>query len=295
MSKIIISFTNLRKILEIEYLSLVPYYGKISAYEICIKEVLAMELWTGPHAATLFPTLAVMFLVSLLLRRYLKENSLEMRMLPVKIIAVLLLLLEIGKQGISLLRGYDLYHLPFHFCSLYLFMIPAMAFYRGKHQRQVCAINAAICASLFLIMLIYPNLIYSADNIRLYFEDYMSFHTVTFHNLVMLAALLIPALGLYRPKKAGETKAIILFIVAFCAVAATMAQLLQTNFANYYTCNIPVLESLRLSVQGLLGYWPAQLLYILILSAVNILFVLMSHRVCMLYSKLFSRSRQRTA
>ena len=253
---------------------------------------MAMELWTGPHAATLLPALAIMAAISLLLRRVLKETPLEARMLPVKIIAVLLILLEIGKQGISLSRGYDLYCLPFHFCSLYLFMVPIMAFYRGKYFRQVCAITSAICAALFLLMLIYPNLIYSADNIRAYFRDYISFHTVTFHNLVMLAALLIPALELHSPQPQGERRAIIVFTSGFCVVSASMAQLLKTNYANYYSCNIPILEAVRLSAQEALGYGLSQLLYVLIVSALNILFVLMSYRFCKLLLRLAKSKSQ---
>jgi len=241
-----------------------------------------LELWTGTHAITLLPELVVMFAIALTLRHFLKETSWETRMLPIKIIAVILILLEIGKQGVSLLRGYDLYHLPFHFCSLYLFMVPAMAFYRGKHSRQVCAITSAISASLFLLMLIYPNLIYSAENVQEYFRDYMSFHTVTFHNLVMLAFLLIPALELHTPQPKGEYKAAIVFTVGFCTVSASMAQLLETNYANFYSCNIPVLETMRISLQETLGYGLTQLLYVLIVSILNILFVLMSYRVCKL-------------
>lgn len=251
-----------------------------------------MELWTGPHAATLLPALAVMIAVALVLRRLLKDKTQEVRMLPIKIIAVLLLLLEVGKQGISLSRGYDLYHLPFHFCSLYLFMLPIMAFYRGKYFRQVCAITSAICASLFLLMLIYPNLIYSADNIREYFRDYMSFHTVTFHNLVMLAFLLIPALELHTPTPRSDRKAAMVFTSGFCVVSASMAQLLKTNYANYYSCNIPVLETVRLSVQNTLGYGFAQLLYVLIVSALNILFVLMSYQFCKLLLRLAKKKSQ---
>ena len=251
-----------------------------------------MELWTHSHAVTLLPALAVMFAVSLFLRRLLKDKPWEIRMTPIKVIAVLLLLLEVGKQTISLLRGYDLYHLPFHFCSLYLFMVPAMAFYRGKHRQQVCAITSAICASLFLLMLIYPNLIYSAGNIQEYFRDYMSFHTVTFHNLVMLAFLLIPALELHMPQPTGEHKAVIAFTVGFCVVSASMAQLLKTNYANYYSCNIPVLESVRLSLQGTLGYTVTQLLYVLIVSALNILFVLMSYQFCKLLLRLAGAKAQ---
>ena len=250
-----------------------------------------MELWTGPHAATLLPALAVMIAIASVLRLLMKRKSWEARMIPIKVIAILLILLEIGKQGISLSRGYDLYHLPFHFCSLFLFMVPVMAFYRGKQQRQVCAITSAICASLFLLMLIYPNLIYSADNIREYFRDYMSFHTVTFHNLVMLAFLLIPALELHSPQPKADRKAAALFTVGFCVVSASMAQLLKTNYANFYSCNIPVLEAVRVSLQETLGYGLTQLLYVLIVSVLNVLFVLMSYQFCKLLLRLAQSKR----
>ena len=250
-----------------------------------------MGLWTPEHTATLLPALVVMIVFALILRAVLRERTPEQRMLPVKIIACLLLLLEVGKQLLSLYRGYDLYHLPFHFCSLYIFMLPLMAFYRGKHKNAVSSITAAICGSLFLLMLIYPNLIYSAGNIQAFFTDYFSFHTVAFHNLVMLAFLLIVALQLHTPQPKGEQKPIILFTLGFCAVSATMAQLLKTNYANYYSCNIPVFETLRLSLQSTLGYGITQLLYVLIVSALNVGFVLMSYWFCRLLLKLASKKQ----
>ena len=236
-----------------------------------------MELWTPEHAKTLLPAIAVMLAVTAVLRFAIGSKDRKIRMIPLQILSCILVALEIGKQAVSLSRGYDLYHLPFHFCSIFIFSLPAMSFYKGNHQKTVEAINAAVCASLFLLMLIYPNLIYSAGNIRDYFSDYMSFHTVSFHNIVMLCFLLILALDLYTPEKKGGAKAVALFTVGFCVVSATMAQLLKTNYANYYSCNIPVFETLRNSLQPVLGYVATQFLYILIVSALNILFVQMCY------------------
>jgi len=253
-----------------------------------------VELWTPEHAVTVLPALAAMIVIAFILRAVLRNRAFEIRMLPIKVIACLLLLLEVGKQGISLYRGYDLYHLPFHFCSLYLLMIPLMAFYRGKHRNAVFAICSAICTSLLLLMLIYPNLIYSAGNIQNYFGDYMDFHTVTFHNLVMLGSVLIVVLQLHSPQPKGEPKAVFLFTAGFCTVSASMAQLLKTNYANYYSCNIPVFESLRLSLQASLGYGLTQLLYVLIVSLLNFGFVLMSYWLCRLLLKLVRSSKPQT-
>ena len=245
-----------------------------------------MELWSKEHITTLLPAVAVMIVLAALLGKWLKEKPEQIRRLPLQIIAVILLILEVGKQWVSAARGYDLYHLPFHFCSLFLFTLPVMAFYRGKHKAEVEGITTSLCASLFLLMLIYPALIYSGNDVLCYTRSYMSFHTVTFHNLVMLAFLLILTLKLYTPSAKGELKPVIWFTVVFCIVSASMAQLLKTNYANYYQCNIPPLEEVRLSLQGVLGAVPTQLLYILIVSLLNVLFVMLSYGVTRLALRL---------
>ena len=249
-----------------------------------------MELWTRQHAISLVPSVAVMVLVAFLLRRLLGGTARKYRMIPIQIIAVIILLLEIGKQALSISRGYDLYHLPFHFCSLFIFALPAMAFYRGRNKETVYTVTTALCAAVFALMLIYPNLIYSAWDVEHYFDDYMAFHTVTFHNLVMLSFLLIAALNLSTPAK-GDVKAILLFIVGFCTVSASMAHLLKTNYANYYTCNIPPLETVRLAVQNAVGALPATLLYISIVSTLNLVFVYGAYWLYRLVRKLFEKTK----
>lgn len=236
-----------------------------------------MELWTPEHTKTLLPSIVAMLVISAVLRLTIGKKDLKIRMIPFQILACVIFLLEVGKQWVSYSRGYDLYHLPFHFCSLFIFMLPIMAFYKGKHRGTVTAITAAISGAMFLLTAIYPNLIYSAGNIRDYFKGYMDFHTVTFHNVVMMEFLLILALDLHTPASKGEMKAQIWFVLGFCAVSASMAHLLKTNYANFYTCNIAPLEEVRLSIQGVLGVVPTQILYVLILCVLNVLFVLMSY------------------
>lgn len=250
-----------------------------------------MELWSAEHAKTLLPALAVMLILTAALRLTLKNKSHKIRMIPIQVIACLLVLLEIGKQAVSLGRGYDLYHLPFHFCSLFIFMLPIMAFHKGKHKQTVYGITAALCMSVFVLMLAYPVLIYGAWDIQNFFGDYMAFHTVAFHNLVMLTALLIPALELHKPTGKGEPKAVILFMLGFCAVSATMAQLLKTNFNNFYTCNVPPLETVRQAVEASCGTVPAMLLYVLVVTVVDILFVLGAYWLYRLVRKLTVRQR----
>ena len=236
-----------------------------------------MELWTAEHAKTLLPAVAVMIAIAALLRKAIGNKDLKIRMIPFQIIACILLVLEIGKQIFSAVKGYDLYHLPFHFCSLFIFMMPLMAFYKGKHKTAVTAVTSGICTATTLLTMVYPSLIYSASDITNFFGSYFCFHTVVFHNIVIFGFVLILALNLHTPAKKGENKTIILFTIGFCVISATMAQLLQTNFNNFYSCNIPPLEDLRKSMQAILGYGVTQALYIVIVTVLDILFVFGSY------------------
>jgi hypothetical protein len=227
-----------------------------------------MELWTPQHAMTLLPAIAVMLVLTAVLQLTIGKKSRKVRMIPFQVIAVILLVLEVMKQVYSISRGYDLYHIPLHFCSLFLFTLPAAAFYNGKHRGKVMTVAATTGASLLLFMLIYPNLIYSAGNIENFFntEDFLSFHTVAFHNLALWSVMLVVGLRLYEPPKRGEGLSCLIFILCFCAASGIMAQVLKTNYANMYRCNIPPLESLRVAVEGMVGYPVAQTIYVLCVS-----------------------------
>lgn len=253
-----------------------------------------MELWTQAHRDTLIPATVLMALLAMVLRRFLGKKDLEVRMLPLKIVACLVLLLELGKQGVSLAKGYDLYCLPFHFCSLFIFMLPLAAFYRGRWKKSVWEITGALCTAVFMLMMIYPSLIYGQWNIENFFQEYMSFHTVAFHNLVVLAFFLMVALELHDPECKADNRAIALFMLGFCTVSATMAQLLKTNFNNFYSCNIPPLETLRISIQGVLGVGLTQLLYVLIVTVLDFGFVFGCYALCRLAWRLAAQRRTRT-
>lgn len=233
-----------------------------------------MVLWTPEHIKTLLPALAIMILVCIGLRAWLGKKDLNIRMIPLQIAAVLFLLLEVGKQVVSFSRGYDLYHIPLHFCSLILFTLPVMAFYKGKYASGIRAIATAVCGATFWLTAIYPDLIYGAGNIQNFFNDYLDFHTVAFHNLAMLAFLMILFLDLHTPAKKGEHKRIVIFLTTFCVVAAVVSQLLETNYAGFYHCNVAPIEDLRVYLQGVIGYWGAQLIYVGGLTAVHYGFVI---------------------
>ena len=233
-----------------------------------------MELWTTTHAKTLLPAVTIMLILCIVLRKMLIKRELKYRMIPLQIVGVLLLALEVGKQVVSFSRGYDLYHIPFHFCSTLLIAIPAMAFYKGKYADRVRAVGTALTGATCWLTLIYPVLIYSSGNIDNFFVTYLDFHTVAFHNLAIFAYFLILALELHTPMPKGEAKTVIVTLTVFCLIASVASQLLQTNYGGFFSCNVAPVEDIRLSLQTTIGYWPAQLIYIVGLTAVHYGFVL---------------------
>lgn len=244
-----------------------------------------MEFWTPEHIKTLIPSLVIMLIVSIVLKLTIGKKELSVRMIPFQLLAVIILLIEFGKQTVSLSRGYDLYHLPFHFCSLFIFMLPLMAFYKGKYRNTICSITTALCASVFILMMIYPSLIYSAYDISNYSDNYMCFHTVTFHNIVIMEFLLILFLNLNVSYEKERMKPILLFVLVYNLIAAAMAYILKTNYNNLYECNVPPLESLRQTVENAIGRAPAQIIYVIIVIIVDLIFVSMSYglyRLCAL-------------
>ena len=249
-----------------------------------------MVLWTPKHIQTLLPALGIMILVAVALRIWLGKKELNKRIIPLQIIAVILVLLEIGKQWDSFAGGYDLYHIPLHYCSLVLITLPLMAFYRGKYAATIREIACGVCAAVTLLTVIYPDLIYSAGNIEAYFRDYQSFHTVTFHNLAILAGFLTVALNFREEGKAAHGS-LALFILVFCVFSATGAQLLETNYNNFYTCNIAPLEQLRQAVEAVVGSLAAKIFYVVIVTAVDIAFTLGAYSLYRFLTKIAARQK----
>ena len=128
-----------------------------------------MQFWTLEHFVTIVPAVIIMILITIVLSKVLGNKPHHIRMIPFQILAVILLLSEIIKQVLSIINGYDLYHIPLHVCSLFIFLIPLMAFYRGKGFSIIRTFTCTVCMALSLFLIIYPNLIYSADNIKNFF------------------------------------------------------------------------------------------------------------------------------
>ncbi len=231
-----------------------------------------MELWTNYHLKTLLPAFILMIIAGVILRIFLGKKQEKTRLIPFQICAVIIVILEIIKQIKSLSEGYDLYHIPLHFCSLFIFMLPITAFYNGKYKDNVRAITSAICGALFLLMSIYPALIYNS-NIGETYKNFFTFHTVYFHLIATFTFVLMIALDLHSPATKKDLISIVIFIAVYCVIAGVTSQILETNFNNFYQCNVPPLENIRLSIMEKLGRPLTQTIYVIIVTILDLGFV----------------------
>lgn len=252
-----------------------------------------MELWTKEHFWQLVPSVIIMIIIALVLNKFIGNKPLKIRMIPFQILAVLLFISEIGKQVISFSRGYNLYHIPLHVCSLFIPLIPLMAFYNGKHREAVRTITCSVTMALMMFMAIYPNLIYGSWNITNFFNDYFDFHTVFYHNVVIFEFILIIVLRLHHIGEGKHVRNMALLGVGFSAVAGTMSQILKTNYANFYTCNIGPINDFVNTIKDALGYTVGQTIYVIILGILHVLFFIGCYYLYRAIDKLNIRLRGR--
>ena len=97
--------------------------------------------------------------------------------------------------------------------------------------------------------------------------------------------MLIVALDVYRPQK-GDWKYPVIFIGVYCIVAGIVSHLIDTNFNNLYRCNIPPLETLRLSVVDMIGYVPTQILYVIVVTCLDMAFTFGAYHFFRLCSRI---------
>ena len=251
-----------------------------------------MGLWTLTHLYQLLPTVFVFAVLSVVAAKTLGRLEKKYRYIPLQVIAVSLLVLEVMKQINNAKDGsYDLYALPFHYCSLFLYFLPFHAFYHGKHSHITDTVSLACLASMTLDMVIMPAVIYSDGNIKNYFEGFGDFHTVTFHNLIILYFLLTLALRLYDFRTRHDMKVISIALAIYVAIAATMSYTLKVNYHNLYKCNVGFIENIRLAVVEKIGVF-GSVLYVAIMFVLTILFAFAAYFLTRLAIKPFNKPQK---
>jgi hypothetical protein len=180
--------------------------------------------------------------LSLLLRLLLIDKPYKIREIPFVVITVIILVLEVIKQTLEIIRGYNLFALPFHFCSLFIFLYPLAHFTKGK-AKEYFQITASIYSFLVAIAMIFtPHLIVQTRASHL-FRDFSSFHNVTFHMLVSLYGFMSIALHMTKVNLKKNIITTIVSMSLYWAFAIPVSYALNTNFNNSLKSGFPPLEA----------------------------------------------------
>ena len=252
-----------------------------------------MGLWTKEHFYLIIPSFIIFIAFSVILGKALKNKSEKTRYLPLQIITIVLLALEFMKQGYNIKdTGYDLYALPFHYCSLFLYLLPLHSFYKGKFKKVTDAVSISCLASLFLFMLVMPDVVFSAGNITGFNKNFSNFHTVTFHLLVCLYFLLSLTLTPFEFDVKKDFKVTAIFLAIYVIIATIMSFSLKVNFHNLYKCNLGMVEDIRLALMDKIGIF-GHILYVVVLFFLTILFAFAAYLLTKGILKLISNIKEK--
>lgn len=252
-----------------------------------------MGLWTKWHALSILPTQAIFLLAAIGIGLLLRNKSDKIRYIPLQVIAVIILLMEVGKQINAAKEGYDLYALPFHYCSLFLYILPIHSFYKGKYKSYTDAVSFGCLASLLLFMLVAPSVVYSGDNVQNFFGSYGDFHTVAFHNIVCFYFLLSLTLKSYTERKVKRDFIVLaVFLGAYVALATLLSHTLNVNFQNLLKCNLAALENVRVALVGAVGNLVGYTIYTVVIFVGTILFAYLAYYLTTLILSLIAKIRK---
>lgn len=251
-----------------------------------------MEFWTLEHFLAIVPAFVVFVIVALILRKLLIDKPLHIRMIPFQVATVILLIAEVIKQIVSF--GYNgeiyrLYSLPVHVCSMFLFLLPLMAFYKGKGSDLINTLACTVCGALTIFMVVMPTILYPANEVVEWYTNYLFFHTVFFHDWVLFIFILILALNLHECSKKHYLKEISFFGLGYSVVAITFSYLLKTNFSNFYECNIGPIKALVDTISASAGETFGTIFYVVVLTCLHIGFFIGSYYVYRAISSLLKK------
>ena len=192
-------------------------------------------------------TFFILLGVTIFLWAVLHNASERVKRVPFLVITVLLLVGEVGKQVISIRRGYDFWNLPLHFCCTYVlwFSLAECSFGRFKQTMR----NIAFVATLYLCVGLYlaPRGILG-DACERVFENYFTAHSFFYHHFIILYMMLSIAFKRFQPRKGDAWVWGVCFAVYFTA-AAVCAYTFQQNFFDILNSEpLPLFEPFRLTV-----------------------------------------------
>ena len=203
-----------------------------------------MIVWSQDEKLVLPLMLLSIIAITLFLHLILKNKSDRVRAIPLQVITSVILVLEIIKQIRNIVIGFSPWALPFHFCSMFVFFFPLAQFSKGKVRDTMKPVAFTAALAMFALFYFNPGSIISGSASDV-FADFGSFHTFTFHHLIILYLFLSIAMKNYIPNKKDWLRVLIIMSIYY-VIGVSLSHALDVNYCNFLTSNIPFMESLRL-------------------------------------------------
>ena len=186
----------------------------------------------------------VMIAAVAILAFVLRHRSERIRAIPTAIVAVSLIFIEIVKQRWNVLGEFDLFFLPFHYCSLFLVVIPLAELCGPRMSKIFRPIATCMAFMVSVGMYICPCGMMGKAT-EMFGTSFRETHGFIFHHLVLLYFLLVVAMRLMKPRWTDVLNVGLVGAI-YCAIALPLAYKLQTNYCNFLDSVIPIVEELRL-------------------------------------------------
>ena len=171
----------------------------------------------GIHLAWLAATIVTVMLACLHYHRLSERGREKWR----KIVAILLVANEVFKDVCLVIGGNFLVsYLPFHLCSVNIFMI---TWHAWKPSKQLGAFLYTICIPGALAALLFPT--WTALPVW----NFMHLHSTTVHIMLLMYPVVLTFCGDIRPR-AKQIPQCLLILVGVAAMALVINLLLDTNF-----------------------------------------------------------------
>lgn len=227
-----------------------------------------MFKWNGDDAIVLPIALAIIILSATLYSIFLSKNE-RLRRLPLRCLAVLIVLLEISKQLVYIFWvPYNNYALPLHFCSTFIWLMPLAQFTRGKAAKFFKPMPFVYSFFVVILLYAYPRVLLGNATSKI-FGDFFTSHTLLFHHTIVAYCVFSIALKDFTPCK-SDIFSLVAGILFYAIYAVPAAYALNVNYVNILQSDFPPLEALRLNA-GKVGYVFGQTVYNIILFAVSVL------------------------
>ena len=171
----------------------------------------------------------------------LRKKSKRVQLIPFIVITVIIIIGEIVKQAGSIANDYNLWHIPLHVCSIFLFTFPLAVFLKqGSRASNVFWAASLITGTLVSITLLFaPGVVIGgANHNHVYgefessFHHFIDLHTVVFHYLLLIFIVLAYLLRMYKPKLLEIIWSLVVFGV-FLLLAAILANVLDVNYSSF--------------------------------------------------------------